>query len=152
PLGWLGRVIVFALLLLLLTGLVALIAWAWRRFGAAGDDLVIGLGRARGSASRVGVLPAGLGADYDDPWAEARRRRDAGALAGAVICLFVHQMLTLERLGLARLAPGRTARQLVRAVPDPTARRRVEPTLRLFEAVYYGHRVPAPDAFAAVWD
>ena len=44
------------------------------------------------------------------------RRQAAGDLAGAVICLFAHQLLSLDQLGLIRLAPGRTGRQYVRAL------------------------------------
>src|SRR5262249_15502550 len=46
---------------------------------------------------------------------------------------------------------GRTGRQYVRSVADPALRAVVEPTLRLFETVYYGRRVPSAEAFEAVW-
>ena len=39
----------------------------------------------------------------------------------------------------------------MRSVADRGLRRCVEPTLRLFEAVYYGHRPPSPPAFEAAW-
>ena len=89
--------------------------------------------------------------ESSDPWEEAIRRRGRGDLAGAVVCLFAHQLLTLSRLGLVRLAPGRTGRQLLGAVADAEFRALVRPTLRLFEAVYYGHRTPSAEEFAAVW-
>ena len=42
----------------------------------------------------------------------------AGDLAGAVICLFAHQLLSLDQLGLIRLVPGRTGRQYLQVVRD----------------------------------
>ncbi len=60
-------------------------------------------------------------------------------------------MLTLSKLGLVRLAPGRTGRQLLKAVSDSELRKMVHPTLRLFEVIYYGHRNPTDVEFAEVW-
>jgi hypothetical protein len=111
-------------------------------------------GPRRGPArepARTASLPAGLRDDTADPWAEAVRLRDRGEHARAIVLLFLHQLLTLDRLRLSVLRPGRTGRQAVRAVADAAVRRRIEPTLRLFEAVYYGHREPAPEAVAAAW-
>jgi hypothetical protein len=68
-----------------------------------------------------------------------------------VVCLFAHQLLTLSRLGLVRLAPGRTGRQLLRSVADGDFRALVHPTLRMFEAAYYGQRPPTPDEFEGLW-
>ncbi len=106
--------------------------------------------RARQSRRFEG-LPAGLEPESDDPWSDAMRRRARGDYAGAIICLFAHQLLTLDRLRMLRLAPGRTGRQLVRAIDDRQIREWVERTLRLFEAVYYGHRVPSAKTFESVW-
>jgi hypothetical protein len=65
--------------------------------------------------------------------------------------MFAYQLLSLDSLSMIRLIPGRTGRQLVRSVGDRQLRGWVEPTLRLFEAVYYGHRPPSPEAFEAAW-
>jgi hypothetical protein len=87
----------------------------------------------------------------DDAWAEALRLKSQGDLAGAIVCLFAHQLLTMSKLGVVRLAPGRTGRQLVRAVTDSELRTLVQPTLRLFEVVYYGHREPTVAEFETTW-
>ncbi len=86
-----------------------------------------------------------------DPLGEAARFRREGNLAAATLCLFVHQLRTLDELRLIRLAPGRTGRQLVRSIADGWIKARVEPTLRLFEASYYGHHEPTREAFDRVW-
>ncbi|MEO6809996.1 MAG: DUF4129 domain-containing protein [Isosphaeraceae bacterium] len=142
--------IVFIIMVVGLAIIVLLLAWAWARYRPDPETLLL-KSRSVGLEQRTTTLPTGLQVDLTDPLGEARRLRDLGDLAGAITCLFVHQLLTLDRLGQIRLAPGKTARQLVRSVSDPLARRWVEPTSRLFEAVYYGHIVPTIAAFDAAW-
>ena len=155
-LGWfssVGDLIAKMGFLVALGALVALLVWFWRMYepidSGEGDDS----SKGRGEPSRIESLPPGMRREFEssDPWEEALRRRDRGDLAGAVVCLFAHQLLTLARLGLVRLAPGRTGRQLLGAVVDAEFRGLVRPTLRLFEVVYYGHRTPSSDEFAALW-
>ncbi len=59
-----------------------------------------------GIAARLGEIPDEVWPAHSDPWAEANRRRVAGDRAGAIICLFAHQLLTLDQMGLIRLAPA----------------------------------------------
>ena len=144
--------IAFLIFLAALIALAILVVRYWKRFEPAPDaprlvdpePPAIGAGEALPAALR----PVAVGGDL---WAEADRRRQAGDLAGAVVCLFAHQLLSLSRLGLVRLIPGRTGRQLQRAVADREFQALVLPTLRQFEAVYYGHRAVPPGDFAAVW-
>jgi hypothetical protein len=104
-----------------------------------------------GSAARLAGLAPGAFPEDTDPWVEALRRRAAGDIAGAVIWLFLDQLLALRRLGLIRLAPGRTARQYVLDVGDSQLRDGLRATLALFEEVYYGRRNPTPQALESVW-
>jgi hypothetical protein len=148
----LGDVVAIGLVLLVLTVVLVGLLELLRRYrpliGKASDPRVT---VQAGREHRIEGLPAGVRLDGVDPWAEARRRRAVGDYAGAVIYLFAHQLLALERVRQLRLVPGRTGRQLVRSVPDRPLRATVEPTLRLFEQVYYGHRAPTAEAFEAVW-
>jgi len=150
--GGMGDLFVIGLVLLFLTLVLVLLLELLRRYRppAADDPARIGSAPA-GSARRIEGMPAGVRLDAADPWAEAQRLRARGDYAGAVVHLFAHQLLALERAREVRLVPGRTGRQLVRAVGDRQLRVCVEPTLRLFEAVYYGHRAPSAEAFEAVW-
>jgi hypothetical protein len=144
---WIG----LTLAVILLAILVYVMVWLWWKHRAdAVDDPKLG-GAEPGRAGRLEELPAGLRPETNDPWSEAIRRRAEGDYAGAIVCLFAHQLLSLDRLGLIRLVPGRTARQLVRAVDDPRFRDSVIPTLRMFEAVYYGHLPPSAEEFECVW-
>jgi hypothetical protein len=108
-------------------------------------------GSSIGNQARLADLPEGVRPGSGDPWAEALRRRAAGDLAGAVVCLFAYQLLVLDQMGLIRLTPGRTARQYVQTIRDPRFLSSLELTLGLFEDVYYGRRMPSQQAFEAVW-
>src|SRR5208337_1196491 len=74
-----------------------------------------------------------------------------GDAAGAVIWLFLAQLLGLQRAGLLRLTPGRTARQYASGLDDPLLGDGLQATLGVFEEVYYGHRLPGPDELERVW-
>lgn len=145
----LGKLFVYALFFI---ALMLLIGGLWYAYRAYMPAPVAERVRSKvGGAAAIGGLPSGLEVDLTDPLGEARRLMAAGDYAGAVVCLFVHQLITLDRLRLLRLAPGRTARQLVSSVAEPYVRTRVQGTLRLFEAAYYGHSAPSAEAFQQVW-
>lgn len=146
-----GDIVVIGLILLALTILLVVLWEAWRRYRPSALDAATAMRAAGTTEAMIKGLPAGLRIVGDDPWAEANRYRERGEFASAVICLFAHQLLTLDRLRMLRLIPGRTGRQLVRAIADPEFRGWVGGTLRLFEAVYYGHRVPSAESFEALW-
>jgi hypothetical protein len=149
----LGRLIVFVLLAAGLTTLILYVARTWqRRQGASPPEQTAdGPARVSGSAARLETLPTGLEIDESDPMEAARLLRERGDLGRAVVLLFAHQLLTLDRLGMIRLAPGRTGRQLVRSIEDDQIRGPVGGTLRMFEAVYYGHREPSSEQFERLW-
>ncbi len=147
-----GDLLMIGLAMLFLTlVLVVLLEFLRRYRPLAGQDAARRALIQTGSAQRIEGLPAGVRLDAGDPWIEAQKLRERGDYAGAVVYLFAHQLVALDRLKQLRLVPGRTGRQLVRAVADRQLRMLVEPTLRLFEAFYYGHRVPSAEAFEAVW-
>ena|GEM_PF-1318257 len=150
--GAAGDLLVIGLFLLGLTLVLVILLELLRRYRPApADDALTRPSKSTGTTARIEGLPAGVGFDVNDPLAEARRLRDLGDLSGAVVYLFAHQLLSLDRVKQVRLVPGRTGRQLVRSVVDRNLRRCVEPTLRLFEAVYYGHHAPSPRGFEAAW-
>jgi hypothetical protein len=137
----------------LLTALMAflfwiLMLWVRRERGAIGSET----GREPlGTAARLRDPPEGIRPGDGDPWDEAQRRRAAGDLSGAIVCLFAHQLLTLDQLGLIRLAPGKTGRHYVNGLRDRGLVDTLSATLRLFEDVYYGRRPPTREAFESAW-
>ena len=139
--------------ILLLAALVAFFVWIfmlWVR-RELGPGRVESARATLGTAARLGDLPEGIRTADADQWSEANRRRAAGDLAGAVVCLFAHQLLTLDQVGLIRLAPGRTGRHYVQSLRDRELIDCLAATLRLFEDVYYGRRPPTAQAFDQVW-
>jgi Domain of unknown function (DUF4129) len=148
--GNIGDLITIGLAMLGLTVFVVALIELWRRYRPEKELDATGMIRS-GSAARIEDLPLGVRPEAADPWAEALARRARGDFAGAIVCLFAHQLLTLDRLRQIRLVPGRTGRQYVRAIDDRRFRSFVEPTLGLFEAVYYGHHIPSAEAFERVW-
>jgi hypothetical protein len=143
---WLGTMLLATILAAFFVFLVVL--WLRREPFAAGRSSE----KARpGSAELLAQLAGDFTPGLDDPWAEAQRRRSAGDRAGAIIYLFAHQLISLDRAGLIRLAPGWTGRQYVRWLRDPVLVDSLAATLGLFEEIYYGHRLPSPAAFERVW-
>lgn len=145
-----GNLVAIGLAMLGLAILLVVLMELWRRYRPRDDDRR-DEGAGPGTSPRIEGLPAGIRPGTLDPWAEAALCRARGDLGRAVVCLFAHQLLTLDRLRQIRLVPGRTGRQLVGTVSDREFRGWVEPTLRLFEAAYYGHRGPSAEAFEPVW-
>jgi Domain of unknown function (DUF4129) len=143
---WLGTILLATVLAAFFVFL--LVIWL-RREPVAGAG---GAARARpGSAQLLAQLAGDSALGLDDPWAEAQRRHLAGDKAGAIIYLFAHQLISLDRAGLIRLAPGWTGRQYVRWLRDPVLVDSLAATLGLFEEIYYGHRLPSQGAFDRVW-
>lgn len=146
----LGELLIIGIVILALSVLLVVLIELWRRHRPTpGDSEAAVPSLAKGA--RIEGLPTGVRPETDDPWAEAVQWRERGDYASAVVCLFAHQLIALHRLRVLRLRPGRTGRQLVRAVDDPRFRTPLDATLRLFETVYYGHLAPSAEAFEAVW-
>ena len=146
-----GQVLMMLSFLALVLFLVGGLVWAYQHYVPTGAGTNRPARKPSGTASRTSSLPSGLPSDLADPWAEALRLRASGDLAGAIVAMFVYQLRTLDAAGAIRLAPGKTARQLVRSVSATDARSALDPTLRLFEEAYYGHRPPSHEDFAAAW-
>lgn len=106
---------------------------------------------ALGGIAGLANAPLGTRATPAEWWRLALERRAAGDLSGAVIALFVYQLVTLERRGLLRFSPGRTGRNYVRDLKDDRLAGPLGRSLTLFEQVYYGRRRPSEPAFERVW-
>src|SRR5271157_1166110 len=143
---------VLATLLFVASGCVLLVMlwWLWRIHEPQATTHQDHAARI-GDAARIAGLAQGVAMEGIDPWAEAVRRRAAGDSAGAVIWLFFDQLLGLERAGLVRLTPGRTARQYASSLDDPLLAGGLRATLGLFEQVSYGHRLPSHLELERLW-
>lgn len=104
-------------------------------------------------ASRVEALPFQI-----DPLTgsllDAARRAYAGSdFARAIIYLFSHQLVELDRRHLIRLTRGKTNRQYVRELRDKEALPGLlSQTMVVFEDVYFGDRALSRERFEICWN
>ncbi len=131
--------------------IVWLLAAAWR---AGGDSLSEGAGApARPGPNHVEALPLPAGSTGVGLLDEARRLYEQGDFSRAVVCLFAHQLLELDRMQIIRLARGKTNRQYLREVgPRMPLRQLVEQTMVAFEDVFFGNRSLDRARFEACWN
>jgi hypothetical protein len=148
------RWLVWALLLLLLVGLVILLLRTFLNYEArqaAAPDLTAGE-LVRDQADLIENLPFPVPKTQTDFLSEARRLYEAGRYAEAVVYLFSYQLLELDKHQVIRLARGKTNRQYLRE-----AQTRADPgdafqrTLVAFEDVFFGHHELDRAGFEACW-
>ncbi len=141
----LGTAVLFGLLVLV----VAVLFRLWRRADSPGSTTPAL--EAAGGLARLANVPLGTRATPAELWRLALECRANGDLSGAVVAVFAYQLVALERKGLLRFAPGRTARHYVRDLKDDRIASLLGRSLALFEQVYYGGRRPSAQAFERVW-
>lgn len=102
---------------------------------------------------RMKHLPAELRRTDVNLRSEAERLMHEGLYDQAIILLFGHQLLTLDRAGLLRLNRGKTNRQYVRETRfvDPSIADRLSQTVSAFERSYFGRHSIGQAEFAQLW-
>ena len=142
-LGWLAVALLVAALVYFVVRAILL---RERRKSGGGEE------EAAGGADRVESLPLPVDARYLDLLAEAKRCREQGDYGRAIIFLFSHQLLQLDKYGRIHLARGKTNRQYLREIrPWPALGGLVEQTTLMFEDVFFGHHAIERRAFEACW-
>lgn len=117
----------------------------WGRSGGMEEEPI-------GGADRVESLPLPANSRRLDLLAEAERYRQQGDYGRAIIFLFSHELLQLDKHGRIHLARGKTNRQYLREVrPWPALGSLVEQTTLLFEDVFFGHHTLERPAFESCW-
>ncbi len=106
-----------------------------------------------GDAARIENLPFELRAPHGDLLTEARRLYEQGNYRLAIVYLFSHQLLFLDRHQLIRLTKGKTNRQYLREIRRkvPVVRQAVERTMVAFEDVFFGDHPLDRNRFEACW-
>ncbi len=102
---------------------------------------------------RIKHLPAELRRTDVNLRSEAERLMREGQFDQAIILLFGHQLLLLDRVGMLRLNRGKTNRRYVRETrrDDPAAAKILNTTVQAFERSYFGrHSITAPQ-FEQLW-
>ncbi|TWT78140.1 hypothetical protein Pla123a_09300 [Posidoniimonas polymericola] len=111
---------------------------------------------AKAHLQRVEALPVTLAEKVDNYLQAARDAYDSGDLSKAIVYLFSHELLELDRAARLRLVKGKTNRQylseLRRGVgPSPRLADILARTVRLFEAAFFGAHPPTREAFEDCW-
>jgi len=138
----------------LLIGLAAYLLFrAYRRSepGAIADAAPTGASDAAADRRRVEALPLD-GRKRSDFLAEAARCYEQGNYAEAIIYLFSHQLVELDKHELIHLTKGKTNRQYLRELSRrPSLCRLMEQTTVAFEGVFFGHHPLDRHHFEACW-
>jgi uncharacterized protein DUF4129 len=101
---------------------------------------------------RVEVLPFQLRKPSGDFLAEAQRLYEAGQFSEAVIYLYSHLLVQLDRHHIIRLAKGKTNRQYLRETRSrPLLKEILERTMIAFEDAFFGHHVLSREQFEEGW-
>ncbi len=107
---------------------------------------------SRRDADRVEALPFHIRAASGDFLAEARRLYDAGQYSQAIVYLFSHQLVQLDKHHVIRLAKGKTNRQYVRETRRrPLLASVLQTTMIAFEDAFFGHKILSREAFERCW-
>lgn len=150
--GWLRYVLWGLIGLVLLGVIVLLIRVYW--YGRSATPLpkaTADQATASGEAM-IEALPFPLERRPVNLLDEARRRYEAGDYAKAVVFLFSHQLVELDRRRLIHLTRGKTNRQYLRELlAHPTLHALVEPTMVAFEEVFFGNRPLERERFEQCW-
>lgn len=139
-----------AVLAMVLAVLVTLIlrALGRRRLPIAGRSEP----HAIGEAERIEALPFAVARANLSLLDQARNFYQAGNYAAAMLYLFSHQLVQLDRRQFIHLAKGKTNRQYLREVGQAEALRQlVGQTLVAFEDVFFGHHTIDRQRFEACW-
>jgi hypothetical protein len=102
---------------------------------------------------RVEALPFAVRRPTGDFESEARRLYEAGQYSEAIIYLYSHLLVQLDRHHVIRLAKGKTNRQYLRETRGrPLLHEILDRTMIAFEDVFFGHHTLSREAFEACWN
>ena len=101
---------------------------------------------------KVQALPFQIRQPAGDFLAEAQRLYAAGEFSEAVIYLYSHLLVQLDRHHVIRLAKGKTNRQYLRETRSrPVLREILDQTMIAFEDVFFGDHELSREQFEACW-
>jgi len=142
--------VAIATLALVLTALILMLLRAvrLRKLREAGHGETEAVGEAR----RIEALPVRVTRTQLSLLDQARTFYQAGNYASAMIYLFSHQLVQLDRHQVIRLAKGKTNRQYLREVGQADRLRAlVGQAVVAFEDVFFGHHEIDRQRFETCW-
>ena len=103
-------------------------------------------------AKRIENLPFQVEKPLSDLLAEARRLYDSGQYGDAIVYLFSHQLVQLDKHHMIRLAKGKTNRQYLRELRSSRGMRDLlSQTMVTFEDFFFGNHAIDRQRFESCW-
>ncbi|HJT33860.1 MAG TPA: DUF4129 domain-containing protein, partial [Pirellulales bacterium] len=149
----LGQILVWSAIIILLIAIAAAFIWAYvnRENLSAAEETAVAPGRAAESA-RIDALPFSMRRDRRDLLAEAQRYYEEGNFAEAIIYLFSHQLVEMDKRQVIRLMKGKTNRQYLSDIRrQPRLQRIIGQTMVAFEDVFFGNHALHRARFESCW-
>ncbi|NIL95886.1 MAG: DUF4129 domain-containing protein [Planctomycetales bacterium] len=148
PLAWIGIIMILGVIVFLLVR-----AYLARERNTAGDQTDVAQHPVGDQVDRVEELPVRVRRPAADLLHSAGQQYLAGNYSEAIIYLYSHLLLQLDRRNLIRLAKGKTNRQYLREVGRwGSLQGLVESATVLFEDAFFGRRQLERERFEAVWN
>lgn len=156
----LGHLFGWILLSLLIVALVGLVVYAFSKaeieFSSNKTSVaeVVEKDIDQQTLERMKHLPAELRGVGVNMRSEAERLMQEQHFDQAIILLFGHQLLMLDKAGMLRLTRGKTNGRYVRETRsvDPSAAKRLRATATAFERSYFGHHKITAQEFKLLWE
>lgn len=150
-LGPLLQVVGLTVLVVLIAVLAWLVAKAFLK-NETTETVVSKVIETSRDVDRVEALPFQLRKPTGDFLSEARRLYEQGNFSEAVIYLYSHLLVQLDRHHVIRLAKGKTNRQYLRETrPRPALKEILDVTMIAFEDVFFGHHDLPRERFEQCW-
>ncbi|MDA7979258.1 MAG: hypothetical protein MPJ50_10885 [Pirellulales bacterium] len=143
------------MILMFIIIMVPIIWLLWKLYknrGTARTSTSLGLDddELRTDAERVEALPFDI-EPADNLLDVARKFAETGRYGDAIIYLFSHQLVELDRAHLIRLTKGKTNRQYLREIQTSKMRSLMEQSTVAFEDAFFGHYEINKDRFERCW-
>jgi len=150
PLEWLAWITVTLILVAIAYFLVR--AWLLRDGRLSSTAAASAAAEEEADEARVEALPFQVARRASDFLSEAERCRRAGNYRDAIIYLFSHELVALDRQQCIRLTKGKTNRQYLRELSRRASLRSlVEETMVTFEDVFFGDHPLDAAGFERCW-
>lgn len=157
--SWVGELLKWFAWIVLI-GLLALLVYALVRTFLNMETPFMGVGAANRGAmdqrteqQRIENLPIQLSKKKGDFLQIAREQYQAGNFSEAIIYLFSHRLLQLDKAGYIRLTKGKTNRQYLMEISRPTELQKIlGQTIVSFEDVFFGQHSLSRERFEGCWN
>jgi hypothetical protein len=137
----------------LLATIIALLAWAARRWDAGGAAGEASVKLSGAGGEQLEELPVSIPRTERDLLEAARSRCERGDYDQAIVYFYAYQLVELDKRHAIQLARGKTNRQYLRELRTwPRLQELLRPTVLAFEDAFFGHHPLSWARFQGCWD